>query len=208
MGDDQSVVNAARVSYGQDRPGSGPLSPRDAKLIRYLLAHDHGSPFEHNAMTFKVVAPIFVLRQWMRHRIASYNEISARYSEVQDLHYRPQVFRAQATGNKQASVESPQVPQEQAASLWQAAWQESYLCYQKLLALGVAREQARGVLPTAMYSEMYFSCNLRALFHFLELRDHPGAQWEIRQYAKALEQLGEPIFPVCFAAWREARSAR
>ncbi|WP_034344067.1 FAD-dependent thymidylate synthase [Deinococcus misasensis] len=202
VGDDKSVVNAARVSFGGDN--TLPFDEKDAKLIRYLLKHEHGSPFEHNSLTFKIVAPIFVIRQWMRHRVGvSYNEISGRYVEVLEQFYTPEKFRQQAKSNRQASIEATDsLDQEQAHQVWENAWKQAFQAYQDLLALGVTREQARGVLPLTMYSEFYFTCNLRSLFHFLTLRDHPGAQWETQMYARALAQLAEPLFPSSFEAWR------
>lgn len=202
VGDDKSVVNAARVSFGGDN--TLPFDEKDAKLIRYLLKHEHGSPFEHNSLTFKIVAPIFVIRQWMRHRVGvSYNEISGRYVEVLEQFYTPEKFRQQAKSNRQASIEATDsLDQEQAHQVWENAWKQAFQAYQDLLALGVTREQARGVLPLTMYSEFYFTCNLRSLFHFLALRDHPGAQWETQMYARALAQLAEPLFPSSFEAWR------
>lgn len=205
VGDDKSVVNAARVSFGNDN--EAPLDARDEKLIRYLLKHKHGSPFEHNALTFKVVAPIFVVRQWMRHRIASYNEISYRYVEVEERVFVPTEFRRQAKNNRQASVpDDGTLDQAIARDVWEDAWRAAFGAYQRLLDLGVTREQARGVLPLASYTEFYFTCNLRALLHFLELRDHPGAQHETQMYARALRTLAEPLFPATFAAWRELQT--
>lgn len=205
VGDDKSIVNAARVSFAGDN--ALPFDERDAKLIKYLLKHHHGSPFEHNSLTFKVVAPIFVVRQWQRHRIASYNEISARYVEVLERFYTPVQFREQAKNNRQASIEASEtLEQGVARALYESAWKASFEAYHNLLELGVAKEQARGVLPVTQYTEFYFTCNLRALFHFLELRDHAGAQWEIQQYARALAQLAEPIFPSAFQAWREIQA--
>lgn len=205
VGDDKSIVNAARVSFGGDN--DLPLDARDEKLIRYLLKEHHGSPFEHNCLTFKIVAPIFVTRQWMRHRIASYNEISYRYVEVEERVYTPREFRAQAPSNRQASVKAgSDFDQSRAHEVWAEAWRAAFDAYQELLALGVTREQARGVLPVASYTEFYFTCNLRALLHFLELRDHKGAQWEIQRYAQALAQLAEPLFPATFRAWRDLRA--
>lgn len=137
----------------------------------------------------------------------SYNEISYRYVEVEERFYTPRAFRAQARSNRQASVEAgDDFDQAQAHDLWTRAWRVAFGTYQELLTLGVTREQARGVLPVASYTEFYFTCNLRALLHFLELRDHPGAQWEIQRYAQALAQLAEPLFPVTFKAWREWRA--
>ncbi len=201
MGSDKSIVNAARVSFGGDN--AAPLDARDEKLIAYLLREKHGSPFEHNSLTFKVVAPIFVVRQWMRHRIASYNEISGRYVEVKEQVYTPLSFRQQAKSNRQASVEATDaLDQARAHEVWAAAWASAYAAYQELLSLGVTREQARGVLPLALYTEFYFTCNVRALLHFLELRDHKGAQFETQLYARALAALSEPLFPATFRAWR------
>ena len=200
VGDDKSIVNAARVSFGGDN--ALPLTERDEKLIAYLLREKHGSPFEHNSLTFKVVAPIFVVRQWMRHRIASYNEISGRYVEVKEQVYTPSSFRQQARSNRQASVEATDaLDQGRAGEVWASAWGSAYAAYQQLLALGVTREQARGVLPLALYTEFYFTCNVRALLHFLELRDHKGAQYETQLYAQALRALAEPLFPATFRAW-------
>ncbi len=206
IGDDKSIVNAARVSFGGDN--SLPFDERDAKLIKYLLRHHHGSPFEHNSLTFKVVAPIFVVRQWQRHRVGvSYNEISARYVEVLERFYTPLEFREQAKNNRQASVQANEsFNQDAARALYESAWKASFGAYHHLLELGVAKEQARGVLPVTQYTEFYFTCNLRALFHFLGLRDHAGAQWEIQQYARALAQLAEPLFPSAFEAWRELQA--
>jgi len=203
VGDDKAIVNAARVSFGGDN--ALPFDERDSKLIRYLLKHQHGSPFEHNSLTFKVVAPIFVVRQWMRHRIGvSYNEISGRYVEIEERIYTPVTFRQQARNNRQASVEADErLDQARAHDAWDAAWRHAYGTYQELLRLGVTREQARGVLPQAAYTEFYFTCNIRSLLHFVGLRDHKGAQYEIQKYAQALAALAEPLFPVTFAAWRE-----
>lgn len=207
VGDDKSVVNAARVSFGGDN--DAPLTERDEKLIKYLLREQHGSPFEHNLLTFKIVCPIFVDRQMVRHRVGvSKNEISGRYVEVGERVYVPRSFRRQAKSNRQASVadEAGEIDQQGAALVWQEAWQLAYAAYQRLLDLGVTREQARGVLPQAMYTESYYTFNLRSLLHFLALRDHPGAQFETQLYARALAELAEPLFPVTFRAWRELHS--
>lgn len=203
VGNDKSVVSAARVSFGGDN--SLPLDEKDTKLIKYLLKHQHGSPFEHNLLTFKTVAPLFVIRQWMRHRVGvSYNEISGRYVEVEERFYVPVRFRQQAPNNRQASIEASELlDQDAARSIWESAIQSAYEAYTELLKLGVTKEQARGVLGLCAYSEFYFTCNLRSLFHFLSLRDHPGAQWETQMYARALRQLAAPLFPVSFQAWDE-----
>ena len=203
VGDDKMIVNAARVSFGGD--SAAPLSARDEKLIGYLLRERHGSPFEHNLLTFKVVCPIFVDRQMVRHRVGvSKNEISGRYVEMTERVYVPTQFRQQAKSNRQASVEADErLDQDAAAGLYHRAWESAYAAYQALLALGVTREQARGVLPQALYTESYYTFNVRSLLHFLGLRDHEGAQYETRLYAQAMGQLAQPLFPVTFAAWRE-----
>lgn len=205
VGDDKMIVNAARVSFGGDN--LAPLSGRDERLIRYLLSHHHGSPFEHNLITFKVVCPIFVDRQMVRHRVGvSKNEISGRYVEMQERNFTPPQFRKQAPSNRQASVEDDgTLDQEAAARVWEDAWRAAYGAYQELLALGVTREQARGVLPLSLYTESYFTFNVRSLLHFLELREHEGAQYETRLYAQAMRRLAQPLFPVTFEAWEELR---
>ncbi|WP_255807584.1 FAD-dependent thymidylate synthase [Deinococcus sp. KNUC1210] len=130
------------------------------------------------------------------------NEVSGRYVEVQERLYTPQSFRRQAPSNRQASVQDDgSLDQAAAAAAWESAWQASYGAYQQLLSLGVTREQARGVLPQAMYTESYYTFNVRSLLHFVGLRDHAGAQYETQQYARAMRQLAEPLFPVTFAAW-------
>ena len=208
VGDDKMIVRAARVSFGGD--SDAPLSKRDEKLIGYLLRERHGSPFEHNLITFKVVCPIFVDRQMVRHRVGvSKNEISGRYVEVKERVYIPSQFRQQAESNRQASTEADErLDQATAAGLYRSAWESAYAAYQGLLALGVTREQARGVLPQALYTESYYTFNVRSLLHFLGLRDHEGAQYETRLFARAMGELAEPLFPVTFAAWRDLDEAR
>jgi len=202
VGDDKMIVNAARVSFGGD--SDAPLTARDEKLIAYLLKHKHGSPFEHNLITFKVICPIFVDRQLVRHRVGvSKNEVSGRYVEVQERDYVPGQFRKQAPSNRQASVEDDgTLDQEAARSLWAHASETAFRAYHQLLDLGVTREQARGVLPLSLYTESYYTFNVRSLLHFLELRDHEGAQYETRLFARAMGELAQPLFPVTFAAWR------
>lgn len=201
-GDDKMIVNAARVSFGGDNHAV--LSERDEKLIRYLLQHNHGSPFEHNLITFKVVCPVFVDRQMVRHRVGvSKNEISGRYVEMQERHFVPPQFRKQAPTNRQASVEDDgTLDQDTALHVWEESWKEATNAYQRLLELGVTREQARGVLPLSLYTESYYTFNVRSLLHFLHLRDHEGAQYETRLIAKAMAELAEPLFPVTFREWR------
>lgn len=200
MGSDLSVVNAARVSFGKRKEV---MEEGDAKLVRYLSEHEHTSPFRHTAMTFHVKAPIFVFRQWMKHRIASeFNEISGRYVEfAEDEFFVPALFRRQAKVNKQGSEGALEPANEVRA---QAAYLESckgaVAHYKELISLGVCREQARCVLPLGLYSEVYWTVSLQAVAHFIRLRSDGHAQWEIQQYAAAVRRLVEPLYPVGLAA--------
>jgi thymidylate synthase (FAD) len=200
MGSDLSVVNAARVSFGKRKDS---FEDADAKLVRYLAEHEHTSPFRHTAMTFHVKAPIFVFRQWMKHRIASeFNEISGRYVEFPpDEFYVPERFRQQAKMNKQGS-EGEIAPEhrEAAANAYLESCQASVAQYKALLAMGVCREQARCVLPLALYSEVYWTVSLQAVAHFIRLRTDGHAQWEIQRYAHAVRQLVERVYPVGLTA--------
>ncbi len=195
-GSDLDVANAARVSYGKL---SKAISERDKTLIKFLMQHNHTSPFEHNQLSFRIKAPIFVARQWMRHRMNSYNEISYRYVKVSTEFYVPQEWRLQDKENKQSSF-GGFVSAELKATYVQAmdnCWQ----AYENLLKAGVCREQARAVLPVATYTEFIFTCNLHSLMHFLKLRLGNGAQSEIRDYAKALLQLSFFHFPISLGEW-------
>ncbi len=197
-GSDLDVANAARVSYGRV---STAVSERDHKLIEFLMEHEHTSPFEHNQLSFRVKAPIFVARQWMRHRMNSYNEISYRYVKVKTEFYIPQEFRFQDTVNKQSSVGS--FADQEKLTLYKNSIEQAYAAYTTLLEAGVCREQARALLPVATYTEFIFTCNMHSLMHFMRLRLSAGAQQEIKVYAKALLQLALPHFPITLQAWRK-----
>ncbi len=197
-GGDIDVVNAARVSFGTFVKD---ISDRDEKLIRYLVMHDHTSPFEHNQLSFRVKCPLFVARQWMRHRMNSYNEISQRYTQVPVEFYVPTQWRLQDTVNKQSSLGTCTDPN--ITSRYTQTVLACFAAYEELLALGVCREQARGVLPTCTYTQFIFTCNLHSLVHFLRLRLHPGAQYEIRVYAQGMLKLAQDHFPVSLKAWQE-----
>jgi thymidylate synthase (FAD) len=195
MGSDLSVVNAARVSFGKRKDV---FDAADGKLINYLAEHDHTSPFRHTALTFHVKAPIFVFRQWMKHRIASeFNEISGRYVEFpEEEFFVPGSFRRQAKVNKQGSEgEVGGAEGVQARELFLAACRNSVAQYKAMIALGVCREQARCVLPLGLYSEVYWTVSLQAAAHFIRLRSDSHAQWEIQQYAQAVRQVVETVFP-------------
>jgi thymidylate synthase (FAD) len=201
MGGDLAVVQGARVSFGQETKGD----ERDRKLVMYLMKHQHGTPFEMAVFKFHIKAPIFVARQWFRHRIGSYNEISYRYVEVKDEFYVPSQMRAQDTKNKQASfVGNFTHDQSQAAhALMGMAYEQAYEKYQELLSMGVARELARIILPVAMYTQFYVTYNARSLMNFIQLRSGEGAQHEIRLYAEALSQIFREKMPWTFAAFEE-----
>lgn len=195
-GSDLEIVNAARVSYGKE---SFEVRPADAKLIKFLMEHHHTSPFEHNQLSFRVKAPIFVARQWFRHRMNSFNEISARYVEVLDEFYVPTQWRSQDKRNKQASAES--FDNEMLTTKMKESYAQCAETYKLLLENGVCRELARAVLPVATYTEFIFTCNLHSFMHFINLRLDAGAQWEIRKYAKKMLQLALPHFPIALKEW-------
>ncbi len=200
-GSDLDVVNAARVSYGARKDA---VDERDAKLIHYLLKHHHTSPFEHTQLVFRVKAPIYVVRQWMRHRVGvSYNEISARYSVIPLEFYTPVQWRIQDEVNKQGSHVATLDQEEQLRTAYQQSIDTATHAYQELLAAGVCRELARGVLPVCTYTHFIFTCNLISLFHFVRLRADSHAQWEIQQYAKGMLEMGQESFPHSIASWKK-----
>lgn len=209
MGSDLSISRAARVSYDAAwRAGEDENS--DAKLIRYLWNNKHTTPFEAVTFTFEVKAPIFVFRQWHRHRTQSYNELSARYKELPEKYYTPELhlIGKQSKNSKQARdivelsederltltiVRNQMIQQNEAA----------FDVYRYLLKEGVPRELARTVLPVATYSHMVVTLNLLNLFRFLTLRVDPHAQYEIRVFADAMLKLIQPIVPVAHKAWKD-----
>ena len=204
MGSDLSVVRSARVSYDAEWR-TGDNSDKDAKLINYLIKNRHTSPLESCVFTFEVKAPIFVLRQWHRHRTWSFNEISARYAELPEEFYIPaeKVITTQSSSNKQMRTESTHPHATYHRLLIEKANKASFTIYKEMLESGVPRELARSVLPVGTYSHMFATVDLHNLMHFLNLRLHPHAQYEIRVYAEAMLQLIEPIVPICTAAFRK-----
>jgi thymidylate synthase (FAD) len=196
MGSDLTTVNAARISFGKQKTS---FDEADEKLIKYLAEHEHTSPFRHSHLTFHVKAPIFVFRQWMKHKIASeFNEISGRYTEfASDEFYLPETFRQQAKVNKQGS-EGVVEDNTRAQLIYSVACENALIDYKKLLDLGVCKEQARGILPVGMYSEVYWTVSLQAVAHFIRLRKDGHAQWEIQQYAEAVEQFVKELFPISY----------
>ena len=197
-GSDIDVVNAARVSFGKFVTE---LDEKDIKLINYLMKHDHTSPFEHNQLSFRIKAPIYVVRQWMRHRMNSYNEISYRYVKAPVEFYIPKKWRFQDEINRQASFGA--FENEDVTKNYRKTLEEAYEGYSKLLEAGVCREQARGLLPLCTYTEFIYTCNLHAFTHFLRLRTGEGAQYEIKVYALAMLEMAEPHFKHSLGAWKQ-----
>ena len=192
LGTESTIVNAARVSFGKLKKE---MDERDVKLLEYLIDNRHTSPLEHIVFTFSVHCPLFVRGQWHRHRTWSYNEISRRYTEIDMEFYTPQELRRQAENNRQASVADPDFKAPELIASIDAHNKASLALYEKLLAAGVCREQARGVLPQNMMVTFWGTVDLSNLLHFLELRDSDHAQWEIREYAIAIKKLIKPYIP-------------
>ncbi|HVC97746.1 MAG TPA: FAD-dependent thymidylate synthase [Pirellulales bacterium] len=205
MGDDQAVVQAARVSYGE---GTRQVSD-DRGLIRYLLRHRHTTPFEMVEIKFLVRVPMDTWRQWIRHRTASVNEYSTRYSLAIDAaqHTHPNEWRSQTAGNRQGS--EGVLPADLGEDLTAAEAEllaKARALYERRIELGVAREQARKDLPLSTYTEAYWKVDLHNLLHFLALRMDDHAQWEIRQYATAMgEGIVRPLFPLVWEAFVDYR---
>ncbi|MBO8161538.1 MAG: FAD-dependent thymidylate synthase [Thermosipho sp. (in: Bacteria)] len=198
MGNDYAAVKAARVSYG-----SGLKTPeRDKKLIFYLMEHGHETPFEHIVFTFHAKAPIFVARQWFRHRIGSFNEASLRYTELKDEFYLPDHIRKNDKTDKQmATIIENNELKNKALKLIENAFENSYKIYKELLDMGIAREMARIVLPMSSYTQFYWTVNARSLMNFLNLRADSHAQWEIQQYAKSIAKIFKQKCPWTYEAY-------
>ncbi|HAZ09183.1 MAG TPA: FAD-dependent thymidylate synthase [Elusimicrobia bacterium] len=197
MGGDQGVVDAARVSYGGRSKGAD----SDKKLISYLLKHSHLTPFEHSLLKFHCRAPIFVARQWFRHRFAAYNEISFRYTEVKDDFYMPEKWRGQDKKNKQGSMAGADLDQEMLNGMFKKQVDGALETYKKMIAMGTAREMARMVLPVNLYTEFYWTVNARSLMNFVALRADAHAQWEIQKYGEAMAKLFREKMPWTYEAF-------
>lgn len=202
LGNDSRIVQAARVSYGD-----GTKTVReDAALIDYLLRNRHTSPFEMVELTLHVKAPIFVARQWMRHRSGSANEISGRYSVMPDDFYLPAPEQIRAQGKRSRQVGEGSLDGKtagDASEAFDAALHQSYGTYEQLLEGGVAREMAREVLPVGLYTEFYWKQDLHNLFHFLRLRMDWHAQHEIRAYGDAVASCAQAVAPLAYRAFEE-----
>jgi thymidylate synthase (FAD) len=191
LGNDLTIVKSARVSYGRDET----TPDKDKRLIKFLLNNDHATPFEHVVFQFHIKCPIFVARQWMRHRFASYNEISGRYTKMEAEFYNPAYFRTQTGKN----YEFTNLSEEQCNELhskYKNFYDTTFNFYLKLLSnYNLAKEQARMVLPVGMYTQFYWTINARSLMNFLELRMDNHAQWEIRQYADVIFDMFKEKLP-------------
>lgn len=198
---DFAIVQAARVSYGQ---GTKQVN-EDRGLIRYLARHRHTTPFEMVEFKFHCVMPIFVARQWIRHRTANVNEYSARYSVVKDRFYRPsqEYIRKQSQANRQGGTEASDEMTAREFLDWLDRTEQDYRNYERLVEKGLARELARIALPVSVYTEWYWKCDLHNLFHFLSLRMDEHAQIEIRDYAYAMYELIKPIVPIAAEAFMD-----
>lgn len=201
MADDLSVVNAARVSFARRREE---VDDADAGLIRFLMRDRHGTPFEHNAFRFHVRCPIFVAREWFRHRIGSFNEFSMRYAKATDDFYVPEADDVRSQVGKPGAYSFEPVDPELAERTreeLQTVYDAAYATYARLVEEGVARELARSVLPVGAYTEFYWTVNARALMNFVSLRAADTAQREIRRYAEACERFLAERMPITHAAF-------
>jgi thymidylate synthase (FAD) len=201
MADDLSVVNGARVSFARRKTE---METSDEGLIRFLMRDRHGSPFEHNAFRFHIRCPIFVAREWFRHRIGSFNEFSMRYAKATDDFYipEPEDVRSQVGKPGAYSFEqvSPELAEETREEL-EAVYTEAYATYNRLVEKGVARELARSVIPVGAYTQFYWTVNARSLMNFVSLRNAEFAQLEIRRFAEAVEAFFAQQMPVTHAAF-------
>ena len=201
LADDLSVVNGARVSFARRKTE---MDDSDAGLIRFLMRERHASPFEHAVFRFHVRCPIFIAREWFRHRWSSFNEFSMRYAEASDDFYVPpsddvrtQVGKPGAYTFEAVEPEIAERTREELRSVYELA----YATYERLVGLGVARELARAVIPVGAYTEFYWTVNARSLMNFLSLRAAEAAQREIRYYAEACEQFFAARMPVTYDAF-------
>ena len=203
MASDLSVVNGARVSFARRKEE---MDESDEGLVRFLMRDRHGTPFEHNAFRFHVRAPLFVAREWFRHRVGSFNEFSMRYAKATDEFYvpEPEDVRSQVGKPGAYSFEpvEPELAEETREEL-RAVYDAAYTTYTRLVEQGVARELARLVMPMGAYTEFYWTVNARSLMNFVSLRAAETAQREIRRYAEACERFLAEKMPVTYAAFVE-----
>ena len=214
FGDELTIVNAARVSFGVVKEE---LDQKDIKLIKYLYKHKHFSPFRHLMFRFHIKAPEFVMRQWYKHVVGAettssyatkdhaWNEISGRYKPVDDF-YMPKIWRKQSASSKQASDGIfDDESNDEINDLFMNYMAASVHVYEEMIKKGVAKEEARIVLPLNQYTEVIWTCSAQALLNFIELRDEPTAQVEIRDYAVKMREIVKQKFPVLYDVWFEEK---
>lgn len=209
MGEDITIVNSARVSFGVQKEE---LNEKDLKLINYLIKHNHTSTLEHNIATFRIKVPLYIRSQHHRHRTWSYNEISRRYTDVNIEFYVPKDFRTQHKSNRQSSnldMINPTLNCDfwsgdaTASEIYQESCNEALSIYKSLVKSGICREQARGILPQTTYTEYYATANLNNILKFISLRIHDGAQWEIKQLALGMLEIVSSLWPETIKAYKE-----
>jgi len=204
MGEDITVVNSARVSFGVHKDT---MDDKDKKLVNYLIKHRHTSTLEHNIATFRIKVPLFVRSQHHRHRTWSYNEISRRYTDADMEFYTPESFRTQHSSNRQASNINEKINPQMAAyplglesrlcnEAVEYHIQQSISLFEDMIKKGIAREQARMVLPQNLYTEYYATANLNNILKFISLRTHEGAQQEIQMLALKMQEIIKEIWPI------------
>lgn len=202
---DSAIVQAARVSYGKGLKDYD----TDSKLINYLFKHKHTSPFEMVKFKFHVKAPIFVARQWFRHRMGNYNEISGRYTQLKEEIYYPNKVSSQSKINKQLSSNDDISNNESVKNIMNNIEEYNkiqYNNYQKLMNEGVSRETARINLPLSLFTEFYFCIDLHNLLNFIKLRNSKNAQYEIKEYANKIQDIIEPLCPITMKAYNEHKT--
>ena len=212
LGDDLTPVNAARVSFGTK---SDTFEEKDRKLSKFLIKHKHFSPFRHQHVMMIIKAPEFVMRQWYKHVVGiettsssvtkdhAWNEISGRYIPVQEYYY-PEVWRRQSEDNKQASEgELDDLQQKRMTQIYGEYMRQVEMTYERMVEAGMAKEQARIVLPLSQYTLVYWTASFQSIMNFIELRDEPTAQWEIQQYAKVLKEIMFDVYPETTKLWGE-----
>jgi thymidylate synthase (FAD) len=210
LGSDQRICEAARLSYKAPSKGA----EQDKKLITYLWKNRHTSPFEMAKITFNIKMPIFVMRQYVRHRMQNLNEVSARYTELPNEFYIPNEWRKQDTKNKQGSIEDSSfnpiwsIPDAAGGDITTTMivknyCKNSYDLYKQMLEKGIAREMARMVLPINIYTEIYSTWDLNNLLKFIVLRDDKHAQTEMQEYAKVMKDIAKELFPFTLEAYEK-----
>ena len=213
LGNDLTVVNSARVSFGKRK---SVWSAADRRLVKYLAKYKHYSPFRHLQVQFHIKAPEFVMRQWYKHVVGietssshstkdhAWNEISGRYVPVEDF-YTPDVWRKQSEDNKQASEGVlDELQQKRMTSTYNEFMRQVEMAYDRMIDAGMAKEQARIILPLNQYTEVYWTASFQSIMNFIELRNEKTSQWEIQEYAKALLECTSNTFPKITEIWSEA----